>query len=52
MIKGWHLHHEMPLNSACIVGQVKVVLYDDRDGSCGRDRPIAYDWAGREASPG
>lgn len=33
VVKGWHRHREMTLNYACIVGQVKVVLYDERDGS-------------------
>lgn len=33
VVKGWHIHREMTLNYACPVGQVKLVLYDDRDGS-------------------
>jgi len=33
VIKGWHRHREMTLNYACIVGRIKLVLYDDRDGS-------------------
>jgi dTDP-4-dehydrorhamnose 3,5-epimerase len=33
VVKGWHLHEKMILNYACIVGNVKLVLYDDRDGS-------------------
>jgi len=33
VIKGWHKHREMTLNYACIFGRVKVVLYDDREGS-------------------
>lgn len=36
VVKGWHLHHEMTLNYACIVGHVKIVLYDDRAGSSTR----------------
>lgn len=32
-IKAWHLHHEMTLNYAVPVGMVKLVCYDDRDGS-------------------
>ena len=32
-IKGWHLHKEMTLNYAVIVGMIKLVLYDDRDDS-------------------
>ena len=33
VVKGWHLHHEMTLNYAVPVGMVKLVCYDDRDGS-------------------
>jgi dTDP-4-dehydrorhamnose 3,5-epimerase len=33
VVKGWHLHQKMTLNYACIVGRIKLVLYDDRDGS-------------------
>ncbi len=33
VVKGWHLHREMTLNYAVIVGMVKLVIYDDRDGS-------------------
>ena len=33
VIKGWHRHRLMTLNYACIVGRVKLVLYDERDGS-------------------
>ena len=33
VIKAWHLHKEMTLNYAVIVGMIKLVLYDDRDGS-------------------
>jgi dTDP-4-dehydrorhamnose 3,5-epimerase len=32
-IKAWHLHKEMTLNYAVPVGMVKLVCYDDRDGS-------------------
>ena len=32
-IKAWHLHKEATLNSACISGEVKLVLYDDREES-------------------
>jgi dTDP-4-dehydrorhamnose 3,5-epimerase len=37
VVKGWHLHHGMTLNYACIAGRVKVVIYDDRAGSPTRD---------------
>jgi dTDP-4-dehydrorhamnose 3,5-epimerase len=33
VIKGWHLHELMTLNYACVSGHIKLVLYDDRDGS-------------------
>lgn len=36
VVKGWHRHREMTLNYACIVGRVKLVLYDDREGSSTR----------------
>jgi dTDP-4-dehydrorhamnose 3,5-epimerase len=33
VIKGWHLHKEMTLNYAVIVGLVKLALYDERKDS-------------------
>lgn len=33
IVKGWHRHREMTLNYACVHGRIKLVLYDDRDGS-------------------
>lgn len=33
VIKGWHLHTKMTLNYAVIVGMIKLVLYDNREGS-------------------
>jgi dTDP-4-dehydrorhamnose 3,5-epimerase len=33
VIKGWHRHREMTLNYACPVGRIKLVVYDDREGS-------------------
>lgn len=33
VVKGWHLHHRMTLNYACIVGAIHLVLYDDREDS-------------------
>ena len=33
VVKGWHQHREMTLNYACISGRIKLVLYDERDGS-------------------
>jgi len=32
-IKAWHLHTRMTLNYAVPSGRIKLVLYDDRDGS-------------------
>ena len=32
-IKGWHIHTQMTLNYYCVHGQVKLALYDDREGS-------------------
>ena len=36
VVKGWHRHREMTLNYACIWGRIKLVLFDDRDGSTTR----------------
>ena len=33
VVKGWHLHHKVTLNYVCIHGRVKLVIYDDRQGS-------------------
>lgn len=35
-IKGWHVHKRMTLNYAVIHGMIKLVLYDDREGSSTR----------------
>lgn len=35
-IKGWHIHTRMTLNYAVPHGQVKLVLYDERDDSATR----------------
>src|SRR5580698_2286471 len=32
-IKAWHLHKEMTLNYAVPMGMIKLVCYDDREGS-------------------
>lgn len=32
-IKAWHVHKKMTLNYVCIVGNIKLVLYDDRNKS-------------------
>lgn len=36
VVKGWHRHREMTLNYACPFGRIKLVLYDDREGSSSR----------------
>jgi len=33
VIKGWHIHKEMELNYAVISGNIKLVLYDERENS-------------------
>ena len=33
VVKGWHRHREMTLNYAVVSGMIKLVLYDDREGS-------------------
>ncbi|MBL8062516.1 MAG: dTDP-4-dehydrorhamnose 3,5-epimerase family protein [Anaerolineales bacterium] len=33
VIKAWHYHKEMALNYAVVFGAIKLVLFDDRDGS-------------------
>jgi dTDP-4-dehydrorhamnose 3,5-epimerase len=33
VVKGWHRHELMTLNYACVSGRIKLVLFDDRDGS-------------------
>ena len=33
VVKGWHVHSRMTLNYAVPVGMVKLVCYDDREGS-------------------
>lgn len=33
VIKGWHLHKEMELNYSVVFGNIKLVLFDDRDKS-------------------
>jgi dTDP-4-dehydrorhamnose 3,5-epimerase len=36
VIKAWHLHARQTQNYAAIVGMVKVVIYDEREGSATR----------------
>ncbi len=36
VVKGWHLHERMTINYAVPVGSIKLVLFDDRDGSATR----------------
>ena len=37
VVKAWHKHRDMTLNYACIRGRVKLVVYDDREGSATQD---------------
>jgi dTDP-4-dehydrorhamnose 3,5-epimerase len=32
-IKGWHIHRDMTLAYACVYGRIKLVVYDEREGS-------------------
>ncbi len=32
-IKAWHLHQQITLNYACVMGKVQIILYDDRSFS-------------------
>lgn len=36
VIKGWHLHRRMTINYAVPRGTIKLVLFDDREGSASR----------------
>lgn len=36
VVKGWHLHKVMTLNYSVVSGIIKLVLYDDREGSPSR----------------
>jgi dTDP-4-dehydrorhamnose 3,5-epimerase len=36
IIKGWHLHSRMTINYAVVVGNIKLVLYDQREASTTR----------------
>ena len=38
VVKAWHLHKESYLNYVCVVGEVKLVLFDDRKGSVTKDQ--------------
>jgi len=33
VIKAWHIHKEMTLNNVCVVGMIKLVIYDCRENS-------------------
>ena len=35
-IKGWHIHRDMTLAYACVHGRIKLVVYDEREGSMTR----------------
>jgi len=44
-VKGWHLHPQMVLNYAVPFGAVRLVLYDDREGSTTRGEVQEIDLA-------
>jgi dTDP-4-dehydrorhamnose 3,5-epimerase len=33
VVKGWHRHKNMTLHYACVHGRIKLVIFDERDGS-------------------
>ena len=33
VVKAWHIHKEMTLNNVCVVGMIKLVIYDCREDS-------------------
>ena len=33
IVKGWHRHRAMTLNYACVLGDIQLALYDEREGS-------------------
>lgn len=41
-IKAWKFHKNMTINIAVPVGRIKVVAYDDRDGSSTRHEVVEY----------
>ena len=38
IVKAWHLHKKQTDNFICLCGSIKIVLYDDREGSETRGR--------------
>jgi dTDP-4-dehydrorhamnose 3,5-epimerase len=38
VVKAWHMHKKQTDNMSCIKGMVKLVLYDDREGSKTKNR--------------
>ena len=32
-VKAWHLHKKMTVNYVCVIGKIKLVLFDDRNQS-------------------
>lgn len=41
-VKAWHKHQRMTLNYACVVGAIKLVLYDARESSTTRGLVAEY----------
>jgi len=38
VVKGWHSHQEQTDNIICVRGMIKLVIYDNRPGSCSKGR--------------
>ena len=42
VVKAWKHHRRMTANYACVLGRVKVVLFDDREGSPSRGAVMEF----------
>lgn len=42
VVKGWHRHREMTLNYACVVGRIRLGLFDDRPHSPTRGNVMEF----------
>lgn len=42
VVKAWHLHKRMTLNYAVPIGTIKLVCYDDREGSSTRGSVVEF----------
>ena len=41
-VKAWHLHKRMTVNYVCVVGKIKLVLFDDRKNSNSKGKYNEY----------